>query len=142
MPNIANVLKSEIARISRRELRAEVSGLRKASANYRREIAELKRQLANLRKDVAAVVKGTKKPSAAPAELKTAHRFQAKGLRTLRARLGLSSEAFAKLVGVSAQSIYNWEHGKATPRPTQLAALAAVRKMGKRDAQAAVAKRK
>jgi DNA-binding transcriptional regulator YiaG len=37
------------------------------------------------------------------------------------------------LVGVSAQTIYNWEAGKSRPRQQQLAALAAVRGMGKRQ---------
>lgn len=138
MPNIGNVLKSEIARICRRELRGEVAGLRKTSANYRREIASLKRQVADLRKEVGSVRKIAKKGVAEPAASKTNYRFQAKGLRTLRARLGLSSEAFAKLVGVSAQSIYNWEHGRAVPRAQQLAALAKVRGMSKRAASEAL----
>jgi DNA-binding transcriptional regulator YiaG len=37
------------------------------------------------------------------------------------------------MLGVSAQSVYHWETGKNKPRTSQLAAIAAVRKMGKRD---------
>jgi DNA-binding transcriptional regulator YiaG len=37
-------------------------------------------------------------------------------------------------VGVSAQTIYNWEHGKSKPRDEQLGSLFAVRDMGKREA--------
>lgn len=140
MPNIGNVLKSEIVRICRRELRGEIAGLRKASANYRREIAALKRDMSALRKEVSSAAKGKKAAREAPTKSTTSHRFQARGLRTLRARLGLTSEAFAKLVGVSAQSIHNWEHGKAVPRARQLAALAKVRGMGKREAVAALSK--
>jgi len=44
------------------------------------------------------------------------------------------------LLGVSAQSIYHWETGKTKPRQSQLAAIAAVRKMGKREAMAQLAK--
>lgn len=145
MPNIASVLKSEIARICRKELKAEIGGLRKASANYRREIAALKREIAGLRKEVAGVSKGSKKPVAEAAPKgspKARHRFQAKGLVALRSRLGISRESFAKLAGVSALSIYNWEHGKATPRAAQLASLAKVRGMGKREAEAALARAK
>jgi DNA-binding transcriptional regulator YiaG len=40
------------------------------------------------------------------------------------------------LVGVSAQTIYNWEGGTTRPRAEQLAAIAAVRKMGKREVKA------
>jgi len=42
MPNIAALLKSEISRLSRREIRKEVQPLRKAAAAHRREIAALK----------------------------------------------------------------------------------------------------
>lgn len=38
------------------------------------------------------------------------------------------------LVGASGQSIYNWEDGKARPRAANLAALAELRTMGKKQA--------
>ena len=63
-------------------------------------------------------------------------RFVAKGLRSQRSRLGLSADGFGKLVGVSAQSIYNWERGTAYPRAQQLARIAALRGIGKREADA------
>ena len=55
--------------------------------------------------------------------------------RTQRRRLGLSAEDYGKLVGVSGLTIYNWEHGKTRPRPAQFAAFAALRNIGKREAQ-------
>jgi len=63
-------------------------------------------------------------------------RFAAKGLRTQRARLGLSAADFGKLIGVSAQSIYNWESEKARPRAGQITRVAQLRMMGKREARA------
>ena len=62
-------------------------------------------------------------------------RFSAKGLRVHRERLGLSADDFGKLLGVSAQSIYNWEQEKARPRAELLAKVAALRGIGKRDAK-------
>ncbi len=53
-----------------------------------------------------------------------------------RERLGLSADDFGKLLGVSAQSIYNWEHEKARPRAEQLSKVAALRGIGKREAKA------
>jgi DNA-binding transcriptional regulator YiaG len=38
------------------------------------------------------------------------------------------------LVGVSGLTIYNWEQEKARPRKAQLAALVAVRGIGKKEA--------
>jgi DNA-binding transcriptional regulator YiaG len=61
-------------------------------------------------------------------------RFVAKGLVSLRKRLGLSAADLARLVGVSMQSVYNWEHKKATPRKEQVSAIGALRSLGKREA--------
>ncbi len=41
-----------------------------------------------------------------------------------------------QLVGVSAQTIYHWEKGVSKPRRSQLAEIAAVRKLGKREVSA------
>ena len=43
------------------------------------------------------------------------------------------------LLGVSAQTVYNWEAKKATPRAAQLEAIAALRGIGKREAQSRLA---
>ena len=53
-----------------------------------------------------------------------------------RARLGLSAREMAQLLCVSQLSVYKWEQGKARPRAKQLAAIASVRKMGKREVAA------
>jgi transcriptional regulator with XRE-family HTH domain len=57
-------------------------------------------------------------------------------LRKQRKRQGLSAGELGKLVGVTQLSIYNWERGVARPRGARLAALAAVRKMPKREIRA------
>jgi len=134
MSNFSSVLKSEIARVARKEIKSAADPLRKANANYRREIAELKRQLAALQKEVRSLSKGARAnaPDAAPVAAGT--RFSAKGLKSLRARLGLSAVDFGALVGASGQSVYNWEAGKAVPRASQQAAVASVRGLGKREA--------
>jgi hypothetical protein len=48
MPNIAALLKSEISRLARRGVRAEVEALRKASSGYQSDIASLKKQVRSL----------------------------------------------------------------------------------------------
>lgn len=133
MSNLSSVLKSEITRLARKEINASVAPLRKSNAAYRRQIAELKRQLAALQRDLKASTKASRAPTAGSNEART-KRFSTKGLKALRARLGLSAADFGQLVGASGQSIYNWESGKAVPRANQQAALAAVRGLGKREA--------
>ncbi|HVQ02747.1 MAG TPA: hypothetical protein VMT14_04465, partial [Burkholderiaceae bacterium] len=44
MPNIASLLKSEIARVARKEVRGETVHLKRAVNAYRSEIAALKRR--------------------------------------------------------------------------------------------------
>jgi DNA-binding XRE family transcriptional regulator len=142
MPNIASVLKTEIARLARKEVRSETEALKKATVRYRSEIAELKRQMASLQRQLKSVAQGR-----APARGRAAEpadegdegglrRFSAKGLASHRRRLGLSAEAFGELVGVTGQSIYKGEAGKARPRAAQMAAIAELRTLGKREAQA------
>jgi len=98
----------------------------------------LKRQVAQLERQVSLLVR--RQPQLAPAVPVEANakrvRFVAKGLRSQRERLGLSATDFGRLVGVSAQSIYNWEHESTRPRAEQAAMLAALRAFGKREVQA------
>jgi DNA-binding transcriptional regulator YiaG len=137
MPNIGALLKDEISRLCRREIRKTVTSVKKASASYRRDIAALKRQVAALQKKSASLEKRTNVSGGAktPALPDRPVRFVAKGLRSLRSRLGLSAPQLALLLGVSEQSVYNWETKKATPRKEQLAAIIAMRGIGKREAQ-------
>ncbi|MDQ2916323.1 MAG: helix-turn-helix domain-containing protein [Pseudomonadota bacterium] len=137
MPNIGALLKQEITRLSRREIRSQVNVTKKASAQYRRHIAALRRQVATLERQVGLLQRRALDGSPAPAAKSTGQkvRFVAKGLKSQRARLGLSAADYARLVGVSAQSIYNWEQGHASPRQEQLAIIAKLRGIGKRDAQ-------
>ena len=135
MPNVASVLKEEITRVARKEVRSETETLKKTSGQSRSEIAALKRRVVVLEKLVASL--GKTKPSAPkiPDQL-LSMRYSAKALSAQRRRLGLSGPEMALLLGVSTQTIYNWEAGKSRPRQQQMAAIAAVRDMGKRDAAA------
>jgi DNA-binding transcriptional regulator YiaG len=143
MPNIASVLKSEISRLARKEVRAETDSLKEASARYRSDIAALRKQIKALETQVRQLSRSGGKAAgraaaAAPQDDEPGERlrFSAKGLASRRRKLGLSAEAFGALVGVTGQSIYKWETGKATPRAAQLRAIAAVRSLGKREASA------
>lgn len=137
MANLASILKSEIARVARREVRAELQGLKKANAAHRTDIARLKRRAAALEQQVKRLAKGTGRVRAA-AESEDDDdqklRFSAKGLASQRKRLGLSAEAFGALVGASGQSVYKWESGKIRPRARLLPRIAELRGIGKREA--------
>ena len=138
MPNIGTLLKQEISRLSRREVRTHVKATKNATAQHRRHIAALKRQVTKLERQVSLLQQRVlSAPPVTPASSDTKQiRFVAKGLRSQRNRLGLSAADYGRLVGVSAQSVYNWERGLASPRREQLKSLAAFRVISKREAQA------
>ncbi len=144
MSSFADQLKAEIARIARKELRAETLALKKANAQYRGDIAALKRKVAELERALARQAKAVGKAvgrSEPESEASPANglRFRVAGFANLRKKLDLSAADMGKLIGVSAQSVYHWETGKARPRASQLAAIAAVRQLGKREVAARLA---
>ncbi|WPG41617.1 helix-turn-helix transcriptional regulator [Variovorax sp. EBFNA2] len=140
MPNIASILKAEISRVARKEVRTEIETLKKASTQYRSAIAALRRQVDSVEKELKRVSKGAGRTRSEPtptqaSEQAPARRFSATRLAAHRSKLGLSAAAYGSLIGVSGQTIYHWEQGKARPRAPQLQALAGVRAMGKREVQ-------
>ena len=141
MANIGTVLKEEIARVARKQQRAELAHLKKSVAQYRSQIAQLKRRMQALEQQVRKQARsaGRAAPAAQDEDEGPSLRFSAKGLAAQRQRLGLSAASVAKILGVSALSVYKWESGKTRPRARQLEAIASLRKMGKREAMARLA---
>lgn len=141
MPNVAAVLKEEITRLARKELKTHVSPLKKTIAEQRRTIADLKRRVERLERDQGFLRKQEKRrlekraPAAAAAAASgDTPRFSPKWVAADRKRLGFSAKDYAQLIGVSMLTVYNWEKGKSKPRAQQLAAWANVRGIGKREA--------
>lgn len=136
--NIAAALKAEISRVARKEIKGSSQVLRKSSAQYRTDIAALKRRVAELERLIGRLSKGRGKADhLATGEVNDGNtnlRFRAGGFATLREKLGLTAAQMGLLLGVSGQSVYKWEQGKSQPRDSQLPAIAAVRKMGKKKA--------
>ncbi len=141
MPNIARILKDEISRIARREANAAVGpvrkparALRRTASDLRRTIARLEREVRVLQKKVAALAPG--RPSVPVTEGPRA-RITAKGVRSLRRRLGLSGQDFARLLGVTGQVVYGWEKASGALRVRQRtrAAILAAREIGAREAR-------
>lgn len=133
--NIAAVLKSEIVRLARKEVRNETQALKKAAQHHRAEIASLKRRVLELEKQLVRQAKATCALSqeSAPNANRREIRFSATGLAAQRKRFGLSANDVGLLVGASGQSVFNWESGKNRPRASQLPAIAELRKLGKKE---------
>lgn len=112
--------------------------MKKASTQQRAQLASLRRQVDAQERALKKALNGlrpTRQVDTADAEEGAeALRFRASGLASHRKRLGLSALDLGKLLGVSSQSVYKWESGTVRPRRSQLRAIAAVRKLGRREA--------
>ena len=138
MSNILKELKSEISRLARKEAKGVVSPVKKASAAYRGLIAGLRKQVDALQKEVSSLKKAVPAPEKAIlAKTEPEGRFwiTGKGIKALRKRLGATQAQLAKLVGVSSQTVVNWEahKGKINLRKAAAGALQGLRGKGKRE---------
>lgn len=149
MTTFAESLKKEIARVSKKELRAEIASLRKASTTHRSDIAALKKTIKSLESNVRALVKLANRTGAAqasPAKSDTAvaasptpaarGTFNSAAFAQHRKDMGLTQTQWAKVIGVSSLSVYKWESGKVQPRNAQLARIREAMSLGKRRAHA------
>jgi len=145
MSNVASALKAEISRISRKEIRRETAALKKSSATHRYEIAALKRRVQELERQLRRASRAGERavPAAANEDsVSPGSRFSARSMASQRKRLGLSAAECGLLIGASAQSVYNWEEGKARPRAQHLPAIFALRNLGRRQANEILESRK
>ena len=146
MQTFAAALKDEIRRLARKEIRAQMSAIKRAVGQFRHDIARLKRQLAACQRQFsrrnadAGSGAGESLPHDGATRSRT--RFSARSVRAQRKRLKLSAAEFGRLVGVSGQTIYQWEQGKSRPRKSQFAALVALRSMRRREALVRLAEKR
>jgi len=142
MPNIAKVLREEVQRLAKKEVRAAFAPLKRDTVRLKKHVADLRRELTAVTRTsrellarVTAVV-ATKEAEVATERAATL-RPTSKSLVRLRRRLDLTQVEFGRLMGVSGQAVLNWERkgSRVRMRPTNLTALAGIQKMGKREAR-------
>ncbi len=137
MPDLAATLRAEISRLARKEIRKQMTSTQKTVAQYRRDIAQLKRQVEAHERKIATLEAHERQRMArsqAAEEPAEGARFSTRSVKAQRRRLKLSAEQFGKLLGVSAQTIYNWEQGRTRPGKAQFASLVALREIGRKEA--------
>ena len=151
MTTFAETLKKEIARIARKELREEITSLRKLSTTQRSDLSALKKEVKSLQSSLKKLEKLRAAPSSSgsltkplPAVKPTPDTprgkpgrkvmFTAERLKAQRARLGFTQEQMGQLLGVSSLSIWKWESGGASPRAARVPEILGRIAMGKREA--------
>ena len=140
MSTFAKSFKDEVTRLARKEAKAAVAPIRKPSGANRSALADLKRRVSALEKEtrrLAALLAKCPQPEPVAATISPRNWISGKGVRSLRQKLGLSQEAFAKLVGVTPAGVYLWESkpGMLRMRDATKAAVFAVRQLGAREAK-------
>jgi DNA-binding transcriptional regulator YiaG len=142
MPDVARVLREEVQRLAKRQVKAALAPLKRDNVRLKKHVAELRRELTALTRTsrevlarVAAVV-ATKETEVATERAATL-RPTSKSLVRLRRRLALTQVEFGRLLGVSGQAVLNWESkgSRVRMRSANLAALAGIQKIGKREAR-------
>lgn len=159
MTAFSESFRSEVARIARTANKEDVSALRKGATSQRTETAALKREVKALTGQVRGLTKMLEKALAAAGIQPSRRRravasddqsaqgqtttkrggrvfvFSHEALIAKRQAFRMSQKEMARLLGVSALSVYKWESGKVTPRAAQIVRVREVLKMGVREAR-------
>ncbi|NQU75480.1 MAG: helix-turn-helix transcriptional regulator, partial [Planctomycetes bacterium] len=136
MGKIEALMKTEIVRLAKKEIRPLVTPLQ-------RKVRSLVKQVRTLAAANQRLIRLTAKLedsrleqighlSAPEIELQGV-RMSAGLIKKLRLSLGLTQQQLALLIGVSAAAVQSWEQNVAKPGAENKAALAALRKLGRRD---------
>lgn len=145
MGKIENIVKSEILRLAKKEVRAAFFPLR-------REVWKIRLNLSHLAKNFHSLERTTKeqirrgeskklKLEASMEEAK-ASRFTPERIRLLRKKLGISQKDLGILAGVSLSAVASWEKGKFHPNLNKKATLVAIRKLRKREVKKILASKR
>jgi DNA-binding transcriptional regulator YiaG len=144
MGKVEAIIKSEIVRLARREMRRVATPLRKDVRILKSTVSQLRKTVLNLERFIALQKKEWEKKTplkAAPEEVATS-RLSPRLIRSLRNRLGLSQRNLARLAGVTPLAVYQWESGVFKPKEEKKGILIALRKLGRRDAKKLLEERK
>jgi len=142
MSNVVNVLKAEIARISKKEAKSATQAIGKSNTWLRKTVADMKKRLVLLEKENKRLVATVKRfqvaqPEKVEQEEGKKARFTSKGIQSLRKKLRLSQADFGKLLGATPHAVYLWEKklGALNLRDKTKAAILSVRGLGAREAK-------
>ena len=135
MTKLESIIKSEIQRLAKYEVRSVYRPLRKEVWGMKLKLSNLIKNFAvldRLAKGLAKTKSTEPKLEATPEEVR-ASRLTPHRIRGLRKKLGISQRELGVLTGTSLGAILSWEKGKFKPRGDKKAALVALRKLRKRD---------
>ena len=140
MANVMAVLRMEIRRLARKETKQELGALKKQLTMLRRRLTEWNRRMQGVEARARQMMKNGAAPRGRAAvdddEDGRQVRFSPAWVRKHRKKLKMSRQLYARLVGVSAQTIMGWEAGRTRPRRAALRNWRAIRAKGLRELRA------
>ncbi len=135
MAKIEGIIKAEIMRLAKREVRAVFRPLKREVWQMSTKLSNLSKGLASLNrmaKELHLEEKAKPKLEATPEEVKVS-RLTPERISRLRKKIGISQRELGILTGASIGAILSWEKGKFRPKGEKKAALVALRKLKKRE---------
>jgi DNA-binding transcriptional regulator YiaG len=129
-------LKAEIRRLARKEAKALFDGSIKATRGNKKLLSDLKQEVQALKREILSLKRSTGRAAQerpAAKETATRERITAKGITSLRVRLGLSQADVAQLCGVSSGAVSHWEAQRSQPKGEAVACLVELRTLGKKE---------
>jgi len=136
MGKLEGMIKSEIVRLAKREMRKisvplgrDVRSLKSTVSQLRRTVLALERFAAQWQKELG---KERIPLEATPEEVKIS-RFSPRLIRSLRKHLGITQKDLAVVTGVTVGAIHQWESGQFKPSLKKKAVMVALRRLGRRE---------
>jgi DNA-binding transcriptional regulator YiaG len=137
MGKLEGIIKDEIIRLAKREMRMKFVPLRRDVRSLRITASQLRKSVLSLQRFVSQQEKqkGPKPvPEVTPEDMRKA-RFSPRLIKSLRKHLGVSQREMAKLAGVTVGAVFQWEKGKYEPKDDKKKVLVGLRKLGRQNAK-------
>jgi len=136
MGKFEGIIKSEIVRLARKEVRKTLVPLGRDIRLLKNTVSQLRKTVLVLGRLAASQQKQLKKKEvpleATPEEINKS-RFSPALIRSLRRHLRISQKQLAALAGVTVGAVAVWESGKFKPKDEKKAVIVALRKLGRRE---------
>jgi DNA-binding transcriptional regulator YiaG len=136
MSKLDTIIKSEIVRLAKREVRKisvplgrDVRSLKSTASRLRKAVLALQRMTASQQKELEK----RKMPLEASPEEVNVSRFSPRLIRSLRRHLGITQKELSVLTGVTVGAVHQWESGQFKPSMKKKAAMVGLRKLGRRE---------
>jgi len=136
MARFETMIKSEMVRLAKREvrkicvpLRSDVWSLKSAVSQLHKSVLILQRITASQQKELE---RGKMLLEAPPEEVKES-RFSPRLIKSLRGHLAITQKELAILTGVTVGAVHLWESGRFKPSMKKKAVMVALRKLGRRE---------